>query len=206
MTTPRPYLLRIMRLCLACAVLLHGLSFSEVSSSSSLDRSKNSNLWVTAAKVPGQRRRLSSPRLRNLQLTGWSFNETNNNDNDNSTETSSSSPSDNTDDTVPTYYAIPMAEQQQDTTPTTTTTASVRPETSTTTTSSATASFAMGIWGAVVAAFVAVGFLVYYFRKREINRWHEYRTHQILRAQDEAFDLNFLADDHEYDLELSDVH
>lgn len=36
-------------------------------------------------------------------------------------------------------------------------------------------------------------------RRQELARWREYRTHQILRAQDEAFDTNY---DEAFDLEL----
>jgi hypothetical protein len=36
-------------------------------------------------------------------------------------------------------------------------------------------------------------------RRQELARWREYRTHQILQAQDEAFDTNY---DEAFDLEL----
>lgn len=36
-------------------------------------------------------------------------------------------------------------------------------------------------------------------RRQELARWREYRTHQILQAQDEAFDMNY---DEAFDLEL----
>jgi hypothetical protein len=46
---------------------------------------------------------------------------------------------------------------------------------------------------------ISIGGFIFY-RNRELNRsWTEYRTHQLLQAQDEAFDLGF---SDENDLEL----
>lgn len=52
----------------------------------------------------------------------------------------------------------------------------------------------------VILALSMVVFVVLVFKRRqELARWREYRTHQILRAQDEAFDTNY---DEAFDLEL----
>jgi hypothetical protein len=55
----------------------------------------------------------------------------------------------------------------------------------------------------IIAAVALLGVwaLVTYYRRREIARWHEYRTHQLLQAQDEAFDVTD-DDDDTFDLEL----
>ena len=55
--------------------------------------------------------------------------------------------------------------------------------------------------GSVLLIFSIGGFFLY--RSRELKQWTEYRTHQLLQAQDEAFDLSFQDED---DLELSSVH
>jgi hypothetical protein len=47
------------------------------------------------------------------------------------------------------------------------------------------------------ATFAIVISLVFWNRNREMVRWQEYRTHQLLQAQDEAFDLT-----EDFDLEL----
>jgi hypothetical protein len=47
---------------------------------------------------------------------------------------------------------------------------------------------------------VVIGVVVI-VKNREMARWHEYRTHQLLQAQDEAFDLDFDEED-AFDLEL----
>lgn len=52
--------------------------------------------------------------------------------------------------------------------------------------------FILTIVGAVFIALVIK-------RRQELARWREYRTHQILQAQDEAFDTNY---DEAFDLEL----
>jgi hypothetical protein len=52
----------------------------------------------------------------------------------------------------------------------------------------------LGVVLAVVSFFVLV-----IKRRQELARWREYRTHQILRAQDEAFDTTY---DEAFDLEL----
>ena len=52
----------------------------------------------------------------------------------------------------------------------------------------------------VVLVSIAVIFAVLLLRRRhEVKRWREYRTHQVLRAQDEAFDMSY---DEAFDLEL----
>jgi len=52
----------------------------------------------------------------------------------------------------------------------------------------------------VVLVSIAVIFAVLVIRRRhEVKRWREYRTHQVLRAQDEAFDMSY---DDAFDLEL----
>jgi hypothetical protein len=51
----------------------------------------------------------------------------------------------------------------------------------------------------VVALAVVSLFVLVIKRRQELARWREYRTHQILRAQDEAFDTNY---DEAFDLEL----
>jgi hypothetical protein len=62
----------------------------------------------------------------------------------------------------------------------------------------------LSLWGiGALIAVSAVGGLIYY-RNRELNRWQEYRTIQLLQAQDEAFDLSFM-DDEAFDLELSHI-
>ncbi|KAG7360044.1 hypothetical protein IV203_035142 [Nitzschia inconspicua] len=57
---------------------------------------------------------------------------------------------------------------------------------------------------AVVAALVVVFVGLVIYRKHEIERWNEYRTHQLLAAQDEAFDLSCLTEEEDgWDMELS---
>ncbi|KAG7353885.1 hypothetical protein IV203_003240 [Nitzschia inconspicua] len=57
---------------------------------------------------------------------------------------------------------------------------------------------------AVVAALVVVFWGLVIHRKHEIERWNEYRTHQLLAAQDEAFDLSCLTEEEDgWDMELS---
>lgn len=51
-----------------------------------------------------------------------------------------------------------------------------------------------------VLVFGVLAFVILVLKRRqELARWHEYRTHQLLRAQDEAFDTNY---DEAFDLEL----
>jgi hypothetical protein len=50
-------------------------------------------------------------------------------------------------------------------------------------------------------SFLVVGSLIIMYRNREMARWHEYRTHQLLQAQDEAFDTDMTTEEL-FDLEL----
>jgi guanyl-specific ribonuclease Sa len=63
-------------------------------------------------------------------------------------------------------------------------------------------SFGRKVLNIVVAggvSFLVVGSLIIIYRNREMARWQEYRTHQLLQAQDEAFDLTT---EEAFDLEL----
>jgi hypothetical protein len=51
----------------------------------------------------------------------------------------------------------------------------------------------------ILGISVVLGLVV--FRKHEIQRWNEYRTHQILAAQDEAFDWSCLATEMDDDID-----
>lgn len=46
-----------------------------------------------------------------------------------------------------------------------------------------------------MAALVVVFFALVLYRKHEVERWNDYRTHQLLAAQEEAFDLSIVYDD-----------
>lgn len=54
------------------------------------------------------------------------------------------------------------------------------------------------ICGVILAGMIVFLILVLK-RRQELARWREYRTHQLLPAQDEAFDMNY---DETFDLEL----
>jgi hypothetical protein len=55
-----------------------------------------------------------------------------------------------------------------------------------------------------VLAMVVFGGLIMY-RKHEIQRWNEYRTHFLLAAQDEAFDWSCLATEEDEDIDDFDL-
>jgi hypothetical protein len=46
-----------------------------------------------------------------------------------------------------------------------------------------------------MAALVVIFFVLVLYRKHEVERWNDYRTHQLLAAQEEAFDLSIIYDD-----------
>jgi hypothetical protein len=54
-----------------------------------------------------------------------------------------------------------------------------------------------------MAALLVVIVALVLYRKHEIQRWNEYRTHQLLAAQEEAFDISCFAEDYDDELELS---
>ena len=52
-----------------------------------------------------------------------------------------------------------------------------------------------------VATSAIVISIICWWRNRQMARWQVYRTHQLLQAQDEAFDLD-LTEELDFDLEL----
>lgn len=59
--------------------------------------------------------------------------------------------------------------------------------------------------GAVMLASGLVG-VMYYYRQRELTRWQQYRTHQLLQAQDEAFEIGMGDDDDDDDNDGNDMN
>jgi hypothetical protein len=57
----------------------------------------------------------------------------------------------------------------------------------------------MGILITVLVCIAIILAVLVLKRRHQVQRWREYRTFQVLRFQDEAFDLSY---DESFDLEL----
>jgi hypothetical protein len=57
----------------------------------------------------------------------------------------------------------------------------------------------IGILVLMLVSIAVIFAVLALWRRHEVRRWREYRTHQVLRDQDEAFDMSY---DETFDLEL----
>jgi hypothetical protein len=111
-------------------------------------------------------------------------------DTSNSTKTTTTTPqsSSSPSDEVPTYFALKPPE----------------PSSSSQETKTDQVNINFYLWaGLGMVIVMLVGGIILVYRKHELDRWQQYRTHQLLQAQEEAFDLSFVEEEDELDFELS---